>query len=101
MYSLGFRMEDLVEEPASLRAREAPLPRPFNTSALGGDAGAGRADCRTMPKLHDDLSSYMATLSCVRGCGFRSQVDATCSKSDVYTTCNRSGSPAVLCGRAA
>ncbi len=37
VYSLGFRIEDLVEEPASLRAREAPLPRPFDDGALGGN----------------------------------------------------------------
>ena len=40
VYSLGFRIEDLVEEPASLRAREAPLPRPFDDGALGGNVTA-------------------------------------------------------------
>lgn len=40
VYSLGFRIEDLVEEPASLRAREAPLPRPFDDAALGGNVTA-------------------------------------------------------------
>lgn len=63
VYSLGFRMVDLVEEPASLRAREAPLPRPFNTSALGGNASVAAG----VPSVLHTIccQSICCTLSCI------------------------------------
>lgn len=43
MYSLGFRMADLVEEPASLRTRDAPLPRPSNAATFDATGAADDA----------------------------------------------------------
>lgn len=44
VYSLGFRMADLVEEPSSLRAREAPLPRPSNGATFDGSGAAAELE---------------------------------------------------------